>query len=113
MSQHDTGGHTIQTFSNRNVLRECVYCSVKNSRESTARARNSDGPKHGASYSPDSSGTMDLAKCFLACNADSQCDGITVNWKEAGLVDCYLRGGIDPKKCEKTPKGTYSTFTKD
>ena len=71
------------------------------------------GPKHGASYSPDSSGTMDLAKCFLACNEDSQCDGITVKWGDAGLVDCYLQGGIDPKKCEKTPKGTYSTFTKD
>ena len=56
---------------------------------------------------------MDLAKCFLACNEDSQCDGITVKWGDAGLVDCYLRGGIDPKKCEKTPKGTYSTFTKD
>ena len=28
-------------------------------------------------------------------------------------MECYKRGGIDPKKCEKTPKGTYSTFTKD
>ena len=40
-------------------------------------------------------------------------NGITVKWGDAGLVDCYLRGGIDPKKCEKTPNGEYSTFTKD
>ena len=48
-----------------------------------------------------------------SCNDDSRCEGITVNWLDAGEVECYKRGGIDPKKCRKTPKGTYSTFTKD
>ncbi len=74
------------------------------------------GSKHGASYSPDSSGTMDLASCFLACNNDKSCEAVTMKWVAAGDVECFKRGGLTLKDCEPTPPDAddiYSTYTKD
>ena len=72
------------------------------------------GDGHGASWAPepgpDYSGDVSLAACFNECNSDVQCSGITVNWAEDGKVKCWLRGGLDLKKCDSDD--SFTTFTR-
>ena len=67
---------------------------------------------HGASYAPDSSGTMSVVSCMLTCLADSMCDGVTMEWSLDALSGrCFKRGGIALVKCE-VGAGGFSTFVR-
>jgi hypothetical protein len=66
---------------------------------------------HGASYVPSSSGNMSIAACMLTCLADSRCDAVTMQWRNATFVDCFKRGGIRLAKCE-VHAGGVSTYVR-
>ena len=64
---------------------------------------------HSTGYDPDSSGEMNLAECFAACSSDTKCHGVTLEWTNNGLVQCYKRGKIDTSNCQAD--GGFTTYS--
>lgn len=64
---------------------------------------------HGAGYSPDSSGDMTIAACFLTCLKDSRCDAVTMQYLPYGRVSCFKRGEVNYSACDGGGN-TYNTF---